>query len=130
MNLFKVIPGCLAGLLLFACSSTNSSPPSVSTIPPSAKELIFYNWVDYMPQTVLDAFTAEYGVKVKYVTYETLDEAIQNIKSGMPFDVAVVEHDLIPDLASSTEKMVPRFGRNRRCPSWWMSRENRSTSWG
>lgn len=69
--------------------------------PPMPKELILYNWSDYMPQSVLDAFTAEYGITVTYVTYETMDEAIQNIKSGMAYDVAVVEHDLIPDLTAS-----------------------------
>ncbi len=100
-------PGWLEAILaalimsLLAGCSRRSTPLLTPTAPPLAGELIFYNWADYMPQSVLDAFTAEYGVKVTYVTYETMDEAVQNIKSGLTYDVAVVEHDLIPTLAAS-----------------------------
>ncbi len=114
-------PGWLAAILaalimsLLAGCNSRSTPLLTPTAPPLADELIFYNWADYMPQSVLDAFTAEYGVKVTYVTYETMDEAIQNIKSGLTYDVAVVEHDLIPDLAASgllaeiDHRSVPNF---------------------
>jgi spermidine/putrescine transport system substrate-binding protein len=82
-------------------SLLNSGCFSAPEQAPLADEIILYNWADYMPQSVLNAFTSEYGVKVKYVAYETMDEGIRNIKAGMGFDVAVVDHDLIPDLSSS-----------------------------
>jgi spermidine/putrescine transport system substrate-binding protein len=92
-----ILISLILSILIGSCVPKEIAP----TETPLAQELILYNWADYMPQTVLDAFTAEYGVKVTYITYETMDEAIQNIKSGMTYDVAVVEHDLIPDLAAS-----------------------------
>ena len=100
MNLFRAVHGCLAGLLLSACSNYMISPPATSTNPPLAKELIFYNWADYMPQSVLDAFTAEYGVKVTYLTYESMEEAVAKVRAGHKYDVVVMEHDLIPSLVA------------------------------
>lgn len=82
-----------------ACGRATPSP--TSTPPPLAESLVFYNWADYLPPSVLDAFTAEYGVQITYLTYDTMDEAVQNIKAGKAFDVAVVEHDLIPQLVAA-----------------------------
>jgi spermidine/putrescine transport system substrate-binding protein len=54
-----------------------------------------------MPQAVLDAFTAEYGVKVTYLTYNTTEEAVANIKNGrVAYDIAVIEHDIVPSLVA------------------------------
>ncbi|NTU54803.1 MAG: spermidine/putrescine ABC transporter substrate-binding protein, partial [Anaerolineales bacterium] len=49
-----------------------------------------------MPQSVLDAFTAEYGVKVKYLVYESQEEAIANMHAGETYDVVVMESRYIP----------------------------------
>lgn len=51
--------------LIMGCAPVQAPTPA----PVPAQELILYNWADYMPQSVLDAFTAEYGVKVTYLTY-------------------------------------------------------------
>jgi hypothetical protein len=32
-------------------------------------ELIFDDWADYMPQSVMDTFTKEYGINIKYIAY-------------------------------------------------------------
>lgn len=67
--------------------------------PPLPKELILYNWNDYMPETVLESFKKEYGVKVIVRNYEGQNEAFENIRSGaVTYDVAVVENDLLPPL--------------------------------
>ncbi|MBI5946144.1 MAG: spermidine/putrescine ABC transporter substrate-binding protein [Chloroflexi bacterium] len=95
----SLLQGCLAVCMVFGLVGAGCTPSPTQT--PLAGEIILYNWVDYMPQSVLDAFTAEYGVKVKYTTYETMDEAVQNIGDGLAFDVAVVEHDLILELSAS-----------------------------
>ena len=61
--------------------------------------LVLYNWDDYMPQFLLDAFEKEYGMKVIVQIYDTQDEAFRNISDGsLAFDVAVVENDLLPSL--------------------------------
>lgn len=53
-----------------------------------------------MPQSVLDAFTAEFGVKVTYLTYELQTEAMANIQAGEPYDVVVFDNDRIPGLVA------------------------------
>jgi spermidine/putrescine transport system substrate-binding protein len=86
----------LVAIVLAACDSANPPPA-----PPSlAKELVLYNWVDYMPQAVLDAFTAEYGVKVIYQTYDSMEETVASIQAGKSYDVAVVENDHLPSLVA------------------------------
>ena len=84
-----LIPGC-----------RNSAAPEKEP-PVLAKELVFYDWVDDMPQSVLDAFTKEFGVKVKYVIFQSQEEAIENIRKGKVCDVAVVENPFIPGLVTA-----------------------------
>jgi spermidine/putrescine transport system substrate-binding protein len=84
---------------LTGCTS-NNIPADPTLTPPLAKELILYNWADYMPQSVLDAFTAEYGVEVTYLTYESQEEAATQLRDGENYDVVVLELDLIPPLAA------------------------------
>lgn len=80
-----------------------------------ADELILYNWIDYMPQSVLDAFTAEYGVPVRYVHYDSEEEAVQNIVAGIEYDVVVLPPELLPTLiqqgylAEIDYRNVPNF---------------------
>jgi spermidine/putrescine transport system substrate-binding protein len=67
---------------------------------PAADGLVLYNWAGYMPQSVLDAFTAEYGVQVTYLTYNSMDEAIAQLRDGQFYDVAVLENNNIKSLAA------------------------------
>lgn len=97
----KLVYGVFATVLLglSGCASTTHTTPTV--IPPVlADEISLYNWVEYMPQSVLDAFTAEYGVRVRYVTYDTQEEAAENIRAGLEYDVAVLPPEFIPQLIS------------------------------
>lgn len=75
----------------FTACYTASPPPPVPTPPKLADELIFYNWEGDMPLSVLDAFTKEYGVKVKYLVYESQEEAIDNMRAGQVYDVVTME---------------------------------------
>jgi spermidine/putrescine transport system substrate-binding protein len=60
--------------------------------------LTLHNWVDYMPQSVLDAFEAEYGIRVQSVIYESQDEAVANLHAGKAYDLVVLTVEYIPDL--------------------------------
>ena len=84
-------------LLLSACGVT-APAPSTPTPPSLADTLIFYNWEDDMPQSILDAFTEEHGVKVSHLTYEEQEEAIDNMKAGEIYDVVVLNNEFIPNL--------------------------------
>ena len=85
-------------LALVACTNRNST---VSTSPPAlAEELIFYDWSDDSIQTVFDDFTEEYGVKITYLTYDSTEEAVENIRAGQVYDVVVMENQHIHSLTS------------------------------
>lgn len=86
----------LSCVLLSCTQPTSATPPT--SLP---KELVFYNWADYMPQSILDSFTAEYGIKVKYVTYATQEEAAKNLRANQVYDVVILDNDFIPPLIAA-----------------------------
>lgn len=83
---------CLAALLA-ACFSGSS--PSHSEADP---HLLIYNWADEIPQTVLDAFTDEYGIQIDYQTYDSTEEAVASLRNGDVYDVVVLESRLVGSL--------------------------------
>jgi spermidine/putrescine transport system substrate-binding protein len=83
---------------LAACGGR--APAATPTASPLADELIFYNWADDMPQSVLDAFTAEYDVKVTYLTFESMKEATTQLRSGHLYDVVALEYNYLPPLVT------------------------------
>jgi spermidine/putrescine transport system substrate-binding protein len=105
--------GCLAIGLTSACD--DAKPPAQPIPPPLARELIFYDWADDLPQSVIDAFTAEYGVKINYQTYETTDEALRTLRAGQAYDVVVIDNPFVPELAAEgliaeiDHRNVPNF---------------------
>lgn len=100
---FTVLAGC-----------TISASPGPTPIP-LASELTYYAWVEYMPQSVLEAFTAKYGVSINYETYESEEKAVENILSGKVYDIVVLPPELIPQLIAAGQlakidyQNVPNF---------------------
>jgi len=88
------LSAALTLVVLTACSGPEALP--TATAPALDRELVFYDWADDMPQSVLDAFTAEFGVEVTYETYESSEEAVENIELGHVYDVVVNDNDAIP----------------------------------
>ena len=123
---------CLLLGMLTACGALGQAPtPTATSLP---KELVLYNWAGYMPQSVLDGFTAEYGIKVTYDVYGSQEEAISSIKAGKQYDVVVMGHEFIPSmiaddlLAPIDFQNVPNFkniSANFRDPIF--DRNNRHT---
>ncbi|VEF46317.1 extracellular solute-binding protein [Bacillus freudenreichii] len=53
-------------------------------------ELNLFNWSEYMPDSVIEKFEKEYGVKVNYSTYSSNDEMLAKINAGASgYDIAV-----------------------------------------
>jgi spermidine/putrescine transport system substrate-binding protein len=83
--------------------------------PPLPAELILYNWVEYMPQSVMDAFTKEYGITIKYVAYETQEEVVENIQAGNVYDLVVLGPEFVPQLVEENllkpidYRQIPNF---------------------
>ena len=94
----RLIAGAILSLVLLSgCSALGnawlSSPPQ--------KELVLYSWSEYIPEPILDAFAAEYGVTVSILAYPSQEEAIANIRSGaVAYDIAIIENVFIPQLVA------------------------------
>ncbi|WP_144460499.1 ABC transporter substrate-binding protein [Siminovitchia fortis] len=53
-------------------------------------ELNLFNWSEYMPDSVIEKFEKEYGVKVNYSVYSSNDEMLAKINAGASvYDIAV-----------------------------------------
>ncbi len=78
---------------LVGCADSASTPRL-------AQELVFYDWAEGIPQSVLDAFTQEFGVEITYLVYESQEEAIDSMRAGQVYDVVMMESRFIPLLVS------------------------------
>lgn len=85
--------------LLSAC--LGSRDPEATPTQPYSDVIIIYSWVDYMPQSVMDAFTLEYGVKINYIYYESQEEAAQNVRAGNEYDLVLLPPELIQGLIAT-----------------------------
>jgi spermidine/putrescine-binding protein len=91
----------LAGIILalgLLQGCRDAEPPAKSSSPTLAKELVFSALAEDMPQWVLDAFTREFGVKIRYLPFQSPEEADENIRSGQRCDVVLIENQLVPSL--------------------------------
>jgi spermidine/putrescine transport system substrate-binding protein len=93
MRRYAILPICIA-LLVPLCVTMCGSPT------PPAAELIYRDWEGVMPQSVLDAFTAEFGIPVTYIPYEAQEDAVAEMRAGQVYDVVVLENQLIPPLVA------------------------------
>lgn len=104
----------LALSLLVAACTTPSNQTSQAPLA-LAEEITLYNWAAYMPESVLEDFTTETGIRVRYVVYESQEDAAASLFAGDVYDVVVLERDLIPDLiqagklATIDYRQVPNF---------------------
>jgi spermidine/putrescine transport system substrate-binding protein len=57
-----------------------------------------YNWSEYIAEGLLTTFEEEYGVKVVYDTFESMDEARAKISTGNSgYDVVILTDYVVPD---------------------------------
>jgi spermidine/putrescine transport system substrate-binding protein len=55
--------------------------------PEQGATLQIYNWVAYVNQSCLNHFAKKYNCKVTLTTFNTMDEALAKLRSGLSFDV-------------------------------------------
>ncbi len=56
----------------------------------AAGKLNIYNWFEYLPQDLIDKFSAEYDVEVTMDTYDSNESLLARLKSGVTgYDIAV-----------------------------------------
>lgn len=97
-KLCMLLCACLFAALVGGCGEDNR--PAAPAKPKLAQELVFYDWADDMPQSVLDAFTSEFGIKVTYRTYENDQEMLESLRAGTAYDVAVADNHIVPQLVA------------------------------
>jgi spermidine/putrescine transport system substrate-binding protein len=51
--------------------------------------LQIYTWVAYINQACVNAFAKKYKCKVQVTTFNTMDEAMSKLRSGLPFDLLI-----------------------------------------
>lgn len=114
MRSSKIIKTLAASLLL---------GPTVSSISScSSYDLVVFNWGEYIDLDALYAFEDTYGVKVKYLTFDSNETMIKKLEGGTRYDVIfpsdyaveeMVAKDLIEPLSSydfqyyKEENLVP-----------------------
>lgn len=67
--------------MVFLVSLAHAEPP----------EIHFYNWSDYLPEELLEQFTAETGIRVRYSTYDSNEAMYAKLKllRGEGYDLVV-----------------------------------------
>jgi spermidine/putrescine transport system substrate-binding protein len=70
--------------------------------PETGATLQIFNWVAYVNQACLNHFAKKYNCKVVVTTFNTMNEAISKLRSGLKFDVFMgVTVDVLGQLISS-----------------------------
>jgi spermidine/putrescine transport system substrate-binding protein len=77
-----------------AAPAATEAAPAATSVPapakPTSTELNLYAWTDYIPQQLLDDFTAQYGIKVNYDTYSSNEEMLAKLQAGASgYDVCI-----------------------------------------
>ena len=79
----------LVAMLVAACSSRGGS----------SKVLNLYAWSEYVPQTMLDNFTQQTGIKVNYDTYSSNEELLAKLQAGASgFDLIIPSDYLVTSM--------------------------------
>ena len=68
----------------------------------AAGELNLFAWSEYVPQTVIDGFSKETGIKVNYETYGSNEEMLSKLLAGAG------KYDLIQPSEYTVEALVKR----------------------
>ncbi len=89
-----LLGGCSKHETQTPASDANTTTPTAATEAPATGEkqkLVIYNWTEYLPETVLDAFTKETGIEVEYATYESNEAMYAKLKllDGKGYDIVV-----------------------------------------
>ncbi len=70
--------------------------------PETGATLQVYNWVAYINQSCVNSFAKKYNCKVQVTTFNTMNEALAKLRSGLKFDVLMgATVDVLGDLIES-----------------------------
>jgi spermidine/putrescine transport system substrate-binding protein len=75
--------------------------------PVSAGELNLFAWSEYVPQNVLDGFTAETGIRVNYESYASNEEMLAKLVSGAAAYDLIQPSEYVVEALVKEKKLVP-----------------------
>lgn len=91
-----------------APAPTAEAPTAVpQPVAPTSKELNLYAWTDYVPQKLLDDFSAKYGIKVNYDTYSSNEEMLAKLQAGAAGYDLVIPSDYTVDILVKQGMLEP-----------------------
>ena len=77
----------------------DNQPIKSGLAPETGATLQIYNWVAYVNQSCLNSFAKKYNCKVELTTFNTMNEALSKLRSGLKFDVLMgATVDVLGDL--------------------------------
>lgn len=85
----------LSSLFAAACVAVSAAAASAQD-----KSLNLFAWSEYVPQSVIDGFTAETGIKVNYETYASNEEMLSKLLAG------ATSYDLVQPSEYTIEQLV------------------------
>lgn len=92
----KMILQVLALILVAATLAGCGGQQAASQQAEEEKVLNVFNWSEYMPQSVIDKFTAETGIKVNYNTYSSQEEMLAKLQAAPgSYDLCVVSDYMV-----------------------------------
>lgn len=101
-KILSIILTFVLAIALIGCgnkaeSKTSSSSSESTESGGYAKELYIYNWTEYIPQSVFDAFEKEYGIKVVQSTFTSNEELLAKLIAGGTdqYDLTVASNYII-----------------------------------
>lgn len=98
-----VTAGVMAAGMLQGCSGGNKG----------AGELNIYTWAEYVPQSVIDGFEQETGIKVNYTNFEANEEMLAKLETskGGEYDI-IIASDYIVKIAAD-EGLVKEIDKSK-----------------
>jgi spermidine/putrescine transport system substrate-binding protein len=82
--------------------ATDNKPIASGLAPEQGATLQIFNWVAYINPACLKHFAKKYNCKVQVTTFNTMNEAITKLRSGLSFDVFIgVTIDVMGQLVES-----------------------------
>jgi spermidine/putrescine transport system substrate-binding protein len=82
--------------------TTDNAPIASGLQPEKGATLQIFNWVAYINQACVNHFAKKYNCKVQVTTFNTMNEALSKLRSGLSFDVFMgVTVDVMGQLVAS-----------------------------
>ncbi|WP_367749418.1 PotD/PotF family extracellular solute-binding protein [Ammoniphilus sp. 3BR4] len=97
----------LALVCLFLLASTWLAACGGTPAENDEQTLNILNWSEYLPQTVIDQFEEEYGIKVNYDTFSSNEEMLAKLSVGSSQYDLTVATDYMVDIMMKQELLEP-----------------------